>query len=367
MALARQTALKRGNRATTMTEDNAVHPAVEHLPLPLVSDQHMDAVNLLSRRRGLISFSVVDRKFTLGSTSLKDAACDVSLVLTTRFGPAQLHIPGALLDVWLERHELAATPESLPSAHQALLLEAILDQELSWLEQQLDSAIEFTEVRHATDKQEDPFVHIVSATSDCGAVAILAIGSDELAQKLAVLFDQAADPASLLATSVPVSIRIFYGSVTITFGELKGLERDDVILLADNDYHSTRCCCLIGDKLVAPVSAVDGGWKMSDRFLPLTESEWDFDMATERRMDTGDDENVAGLADIPVTLVFEAGRVALPLADVQRLDTGALIPLGVPSDNRVAIFASGKRVGQGELVKLGEKLGIRVLNIFDND
>ncbi|NKW11092.1 hypothetical protein HGG76_25555 [Ochrobactrum tritici] len=52
---------------------------------------------------------------------------------------------------------------------------------------------------------------------------------------------------------------------------------------------------------------------------------------------------------------------------MQRLDTGSLIPLDAPVDSGVAIFANGKRVGHGELIKLGEKLGIRVVNIFDND
>nr|WP_286154277.1 type III secretion system cytoplasmic ring protein SctQ [Ochrobactrum vermis] len=310
----------------------------------------------------------MDRTFTLGPTNYPpDAHHEVSVTLTTSYGWAALHIPAALFGDWLERSDSTTGFETMPLADLTLLLEAILDNELNWLEQKLNSGIEFLEVRGNVDFHDDPLLPIISARSDCGMSISLTIGSDQLAQKLAALLDQAAEPASLFATSVPVPLRILYGATTITLREMKELERDDVILPADSELHASRSCCLIGDRLAAPVSAVNGGWHLNDHFLPLTGSEWDFDMATERTTENGDDDSVAGLADIPVTLVFEAGRVALPLAEVQRLDAGALIPLDAPVDNGVSIFASGKRVGRGELVKLGEKLGIRVVNIFNND
>ncbi|MHC5232475.1 type III secretion system cytoplasmic ring protein SctQ [Brucella sp. LJL56] len=354
--------------ATTSQLNDKLCPAVEPLRLPEIPTQHIDAVNALNRRRGPVSFSVLDRTFTLGWANYPpDARHEVSLALTTLYGSATLHIPGTLFDDWLERSDSTRGFENMQSADQTLLLEAILDNELNWLEQKLDSGIEFVGVRRRSDHHDDSLLPVVSLKSDCGRDVALTIGSDQLAQKLATLFDHATDPASLFATSVPVPLRILYGATTITLHEMKELEQDDVILPADSELHASRSCCLIGDQLAAPVSAVNGGWHLNDRFLPLTGSEWDFDMATERTTDNSDEDSVAGLADIPVTLVFEAGRVALPLAEVQRLDAGALITLDAPVDNGVSIFASGKRVGRGELVKLGEKLGIRVVNIFNND
>lgn len=355
-------------RQTTKRIGNKSRPVVEPLHLPEISVQHIDAVNALNRRRGPVSFSVVDRVFTLGPVSYPpDIRQDVAVTLTTPHGPATLYVPGVLLDAWLEQSDPATGFQNLQPAEQALLLEALFDKELNWIEKELNSTVEFLEVRRTPDKNIGSLLPTVTAISDCGRDVALATGSDQLAQKLAQLLDHAADKASLFATSVPVAVRILYGATTIALGEMKELERDDVILPADSEFHGSRSCCLIGDRMAAPVSPVDGGWRMDDHFLPLTGSEWDFDMATEHAMDNSDDDRVANLADIPVTLVFEAGRIALPLAEIQRLDTGSLIPLDAPVDSGVAIFANGKRVGHGELIKLGEELGIRIVNIFDND
>ena len=73
------------------------------------------------------------------------------------------------------------------------------------------------------------------------------------------------------------------------------------------------------------------------------------------------------LDDLPVRLVFEAGRVELSLGELQRLAPGALVPLSRPLDEPLDIMANGRRLGRGTLVQIGESLGVRIVSIAGNE
>ena len=70
------------------------------------------------------------------------------------------------------------------------------------------------------------------------------------------------------------------------------------------------------------------------------------------------------LDDIPVKLLFELGRVELSLAEVRQLSAGAVIPVSRPLEESVDIFANGRRIGRGSLVRIGDNLGVRITRLF---
>ena len=286
----------------------------------------------------------------------------------TSLGPGTLSLPRGLLDAWLREADPDANPDAMQPIHRAFLLEALLSAELGWLEAQLNCEVELTEITQEVDKRDASPLRL--ALSEVGEArrGEIVLGDPRLAETIAALLDSAADTASRFAWSVPIPLRIIVGAASVTLGDLEGLEPGDIILLQGNGpHHSARSHCVIGALRAAPIVAADDGWRLTDRFTSLTGSEWDFDMATERKIGLDETEEDTALPELPITLVFEAGRTAIPLDQVRRLDSGSLIPLDGPADGRVTIFASGKRVGRGELVKLGEGLGVRVVNIFAND
>ena len=76
--------------------------------------------------------------------------------------------------------------------------------------------------------------------------------------------------------------------------------------------------------------------------------------------------NDAELDELPVRVLFEVGRLDLPLGELRGLDVGALLPLAREPESAVEIVASGKRIGRGTLIKIGECLGVRVTRLFDH-
>lgn len=66
-----------------------------------------------------------------------------------------------------------------------------------------------------------------------------------------------------------------------------------------------------------------------------------------------------GELDLPVQ--FEIDTLALPLSQVAALRRGYVIELGTPvTDARIKLVAHGQTIGHGELVSVGEHLGIRI-------
>ncbi|XUW93398.1 type III secretion system cytoplasmic ring protein SctQ (plasmid) [Burkholderia sp. M6-3] len=66
-----------------------------------------------------------------------------------------------------------------------------------------------------------------------------------------------------------------------------------------------------------------------------------------------------GELDLPVQ--FEIDTVALPLSQVAALQRGYVIELDTPvTDARIKLVAHGQTIGHGELVSVGEHLGIRI-------
>lgn len=74
----------------------------------------------------------------------------------------------------------------------------------------------------------------------------------------------------------------------------------------------------------------------------------------------------ADLDGVPVALTFELGRTMLPLGDIRQLAPGAIVSLPGHERETVDMIANGKRIGQGEIVRIGESVGVRVVRVFDN-
>ena len=67
--------------------------------------------------------------------------------------------------------------------------------------------------------------------------------------------------------------------------------------------------------------------------------------------------------ELPVRLVFEAGRAEVPLGELGQVGPGHVFALPGAA-GLVHILANGRRIGQGELVQVGEGAGVRVLRLY---
>ena len=67
--------------------------------------------------------------------------------------------------------------------------------------------------------------------------------------------------------------------------------------------------------------------------------------------------------DIPLTITVEIARLKLTVEKLLELKPGNELTLPVRPEQGVDLLINGKKVAKGELIKIGEALGIRILNI----
>lgn len=74
-------------------------------------------------------------------------------------------------------------------------------------------------------------------------------------------------------------------------------------------------------------------------------------------------EKVVKPQDIPFDVVVEVGRVRIPLKTLASLKPGNLLNLNVSPESGVDLVVNGYCIGKGELLQVGEVLGVRVLEL----
>jgi flagellar motor switch protein FliN len=69
----------------------------------------------------------------------------------------------------------------------------------------------------------------------------------------------------------------------------------------------------------------------------------------------------ANFDELPVSLHVELGRIKMTLMELTELSAGNVLQLPEEASQGVDLVVNGKRVGRGEIVKIGEALGVRIL------
>lgn len=72
------------------------------------------------------------------------------------------------------------------------------------------------------------------------------------------------------------------------------------------------------------------------------------------------------LADVPLQVTVELGRVRMSLREIgQHLSPGAVIPLSKVTGESLDIRINDRLVARGEAVAIGERYGVRMIEILD--
>ncbi len=87
------------------------------------------------------------------------------------------------------------------------------------------------------------------------------------------------------------------------------------------------------------------------------------DMAEAPGVDLANARNFRLLADIPLRLSVEVGSTSLKLAELMDLAEGSVVELDRQANELLDIFVNGTLVARGEVVTVGGKFGIRVVDV----
>lgn len=263
-----------------------------------------------------------------------------------------LHLPTPALEVL----GLADYPlEYLKSLPGALLLELALLSLIEPLEQLTGQSLQIVD---PCDVADSPCVLSLTLQVQIARHSPWAVPlqmSVDAARLIAELLDQHAAPATQPLAAMYLPLTVESGEAWLSVAELRSLRPGDVLML--EDWPDTQVRLVLGARLQARAERDGDTLKLLEKptavnFLkepPMSET------AVGSHLDTT-------LDDLPLKLVCQVGSVDLSLAQLRELGEGSLVRLAPQLHAGVDLMVNGRRVGQGQLVKIGDGLGVRLLS-----
>jgi type III secretion protein Q len=342
------------------------------LALETVPPEQAEVLKRFYLRRHALQTQISGRGATIRaawSPAAAIAAAESHLVRFEINGRAGLLVVSAAVTRALFRDiDASLSVTALAPADAALLLELAIEDALGRIETLSGCRIMLLSLAPAAMVPGVPMVALTISldVQRLGASDCLLWLAPVDAAALAGMLDAAAgaDKAPVEDLAVPMSVRLAAASPTI--GELKTLRRGDVMLVDDECGAALRAVAVIAEHLVAPLDLVAPEMSFSTRPIGGRGSAWEWSMDKPTGGAGPMSLNEAEFDDLPVRVLFEVGRLELSLGELRRLDVGALLPLAREPENAVEIVVSGRRIGRGTLIKIGESLGVRVTRLFDH-
>lgn len=341
------------------------------LALPRLSAAEARHLNRLARRDRSLSVTFMGAAWSLRlRPCLGDGAADEAgrlaepWYLTVAVGGqhAVLAVEAAAFGELLRSVDPGADPWDTPEP----LLLALAELAATELAESLEAALG-RDVRLAAVGPESPAAvgphrfAIAIARADGTAVAEAVLSLD--GRGLALLADiverlpdrEADDPGRWDA--LPVPLRLEVGWVDLPAAELAALARRDILLLDET-------AAVEEDRLVLRAAGGIALWARLERQTLIIEDigrtmmREDPAVAAEEPSET---EPLDSLDQIEVRLTFDIGQQTLTLAELRRLRPGASFDLGRDPRRAVHIRANGRLIGTGELVRIDDHVGVRVI------
>lgn len=340
----------------------------ERLTFESVAAADLGALNAFHRRRGPAQITIAGKTMAIATVwpapnPADQRRCAIAFTLGDAAG--KLRLPLSIVERGLVMADELVDMGQVAPAHAALLLESVLEKDLQWIEGRLGEAIAITSIeRMDAVSDETSYAFVLTGegqTIDC----VLNTNSVGLAMRIGRALDEIGKAKAPIPARLPLPVSLRRGALTISLGELQSLQPDDVVLF-DDDEEEDAAAFIIAERLFAPVGLTAEGPRLLATPAAITGSKWEWTMNQSTPPPTGPTLEESTLDDLPVALAFEIGRTAMPVGEVRQLAPGAIVPIADVTKPAVDILANGKRVGRGEIVRIGEGLGVRIERMFDN-
>jgi len=111
----------------------------------------------------------------------------------------------------------------------------------------------------------------------------------------------------------------------------------------------------------------DGAGEVDDglHHLPPPGADGEMSEAT-RPFDPSDWHRLHRMLDVPLTLTVELGSTEMPLAEVLRLDTGAVVTIDRIPGEPIDLLINGRLFARGEVVVINDTFGYRITELVDD-
>lgn len=258
----------------------------------------------------------------------------------------------------VSRRQPALNYTEVPEKARATVLEYIFDDVMTALETVLGAPIVITAIElRSPGKTVENFAFEVEFMG-----LHFSIGGSFSRSQLYRLWNWATSQPREPLPDLKMEIALRCGTACLSAAQLRNFRVGDGIVLSaatDLQWHAVT-----GERFVARLSVVDGGFALTTPLLTEPFGPMRQLMDDPRDELTADAPAQPGsIDDIPIKLVFNAGRVTMPLSELETVEVGHVFHLDQSARTAVEIVAQGTLIGRGELISIEGLTAVRVTAI----
>ncbi|WP_137136363.1 FliM/FliN family flagellar motor switch protein [Rhizobium sp. FKY42] len=150
------------------------------------------------------------------------------------------------------------------------------------------------------------------------------------------------------------------GGAVLTASQIRSLRLGDGIVLSVGGTHGWTA--VIGEKIRVPVIERQNGFELT---APVTVGT---QQSVRQMMDSVTDDNLASevegapgqIGDIPIQIAFNAGRLTLPISELENLEAGHVFEMERLEESGIEIVAQGVLIGRGKLITVDGLTAVQI-------
>lgn len=336
--------------------------------LPKIAASDVAPLNALHRHRRPIEAVIAGHRImieTVARAVLGANAYAFRLTLSGR--PALLRLSANLVDLCAGSLRVRDF-DRLNGVRAGMLLELTLLHTIKALEARFRTEIHIEERVAAIKWNEQPLpLHLLIRGLPTDEAGIELLLDRQSLTVVVQALDELATPNAVTA-ELPIPLRICRNGTELTLAQLRTIRPGD-ILMSEHDLARPRDpIAVVGERLHFQVEEDAQGFRLGAKLTEASANatgEWF--MQDSANASSGESIDEATLDQVPIRVIFEVGRLDMPLAEVRRLAPGYVLPLVKPSESAVDIVANGRKIGHGSLMKIGDSIGVRVERLMTDD
>jgi type III secretion protein Q len=340
--------------------------------LPRLDPRACNALNRLYAWAPALDFAMRERPVQLRLRH-RDALPDIAAAYAFRVGAHRgfLGLGDAALTFLLDEPHAAALPHEL----RTILLADALRPLIERVAAAMGASFEWLADPGAPWATADALCFELQGDGSPGASGC--VGFDDSAAWTEAAARLPAPPAAAAAAALPAALselpaplRLEIGHVALRLGELRSITRGDIVAIEPWSLQGAvlGVRAYVGRHTRPAFRAEVRGTTLT--VLPFQDTMMMKNADPTNKPATGDalDPALESLEGLEVTVRFEAGQLQLPLRELGLVKAGHVFDLSQPlTQSVVRIVAHGSVVGKGQLVAIGERLGVRVTEFAAGD
>lgn len=155
---------------------------------------------------------------------------------------------------------------------------------------------------------------------------------------------------STISSHIPLQYSLAIGHTSLSLDETKSLQPGDIIFFDINHVIDNQAVLIIANKPIWRCSLIDNQ-------ITITAAEVENPMPSDN----------TDIQSLPINISFEIGEQTVTVAELSQLQEQFVFELSGPLDQPVKLKANGKVLATGELVKINDHLGVRVINLMNKE